>query len=40
MTGDRKLRIRGKDYRMLHGIRMPSLYFYPDTPKKVVWLEN
>jgi len=31
--------IRGKKYMMLPGVRIPRVYFHPDTPK-VVWLEN
>lgn len=31
--------IRGKKYMMLPGVRIPKVYFHPDTPKKVVWLD-
>ena len=31
--------IRGKKITMLHGVRIPKVYFHPDTPKKVVWLD-
>ena len=31
--------IRGRKIMMLPGVRIPKVYFHPDTPKKVVWLE-
>lgn len=35
----RRVIIRGKEYIMLLGVRIPKVYFHPDTPKKVVWLD-
>ena len=31
--------IRGKKYTMPPGVRIPKIYFHPDTPKNVVWLD-
>lgn len=33
------IKIRGKEYMLLPGVRIPNGYFHPDTPKKVVWLD-
>jgi len=42
MAWDRKfwhVRIRDKEYMMLSGGKIPRVYFHPDTPKKVIWLD-
>lgn len=33
------IKIRGKTIQVLPFIRMPKIFFHPDTPKKVVWLD-
>jgi len=33
------IKVRGKTILVLPEVKMPSLYFHPDTPKKVVWME-
>lgn len=33
------IKIRGKNILMLPFVRMPPVFFHPDTPKKVVWLD-
>jgi len=31
--------IRGRKVMLLPEFRMPWIFFHPDTPKKVVWLD-
>ncbi len=44
MSQDEKIRfeiivIRGRKIMLLPETRMPWIYFHPDTPEKVVWMD-
>lgn len=42
LTNDKKFRchkIRGKNYLVIANVQIPILYFFPDTPEKVFWMD-
>jgi len=42
LSNDKKTRyhkIRGKTYMVIANVQIPILYFYPDTPEKVHWMD-
>ena len=42
LTNDKKARyhkIREKKYLVVGNVQIPILFFHPDTPEKVVWMD-